>query len=88
MSNLVSTLVSLSVHDVTGSIILEKDNIQGSLPVSSVASSLASEMQLPQNVPWGLRNDQTSEFLDDEKPINEQIESGTSVTVTPKTHLG
>jgi hypothetical protein len=88
MSNLNSTLVSFSVNDVTGTISLEKENIQGSLPVSAVASSLALEMQLPENVPWGLRNDQTSEFLDDQKPISEQIESGTSVTVTPKTHLG
>ena len=88
MSNLVSTLVSFSVSDVTGTISLEKENIQGSLPVAAVALSLASEMQLPENVPWGLRDDQTSEFLDDQKPINEQIESGTSVTVTPKTHLG
>ena len=88
MSNLVSTLVSLSAQDVTGTISLEKENIQGSLPVSAVASSLVSEMQLPENVPWGLRNDQTSEFLDDEKSIGEQIESGNSVTVTPKTHLG
>ena len=88
MSNLVSTLVSFSASDVTGTISLEKENIQGSLPVAAVASSLASEMQLPENVPWGLRDDQTSEFLDDQKPISEQIESGTSVTVTPKTHLG
>ena len=88
MSNLVATLVSFSVHDVTDTISLEKENIQGSLPVSAVASSLASEMQLPENVPWGLRDDQTSEFLDDSKPISEQIESGTSLTVTPKTHLG
>jgi hypothetical protein len=88
MNHLVSTLVNLSVHDVTGSISLEKENIQGSLPVSAVASLLASEMQLPENVPWGLRSDQTSEFLEDEKAISEQIESGTSVTVTPKTHLG
>jgi hypothetical protein len=88
MSNAVSTSVSFSAHDVTGTILLEKENIQGSIPVSAVASSLASEMQLPENVPWGLRNDETSEFLDDEKAISEQIESGTSVTVTPKTHLG
>ena len=88
MSNLASTLVSFSVSDVTGTISLEKENIQGSLPVAAVASSLVTEMQLPENVPWGLRNDQTSEFLDDQKPISEQIESGTSVTVTPKTHLG
>jgi hypothetical protein len=88
MRNLATSLVSLSVQDVTGSIYLEKKNIQGSLPVSAVASSLASEMQLPENVPWGLRNDDTSEFLDDEKPISQQVESGTNVTVTPKTHLG
>ena len=88
MSNLTSSMMSFLVHDVTGTLSLEKENVQGSLPVSAVASSVASEMQLPANVPWGLRNDDTSEFLDDGKPIGEQIEPGSRVTVTPKTHLG
>ena len=88
MSNLASSLVSFFVHDVTGTISLEKENVQGSLPAGAVASSLAAEMQLPENVPWGLRNDETSDFLKDDKPIGEQIETGESVTVTPKTHLG
>jgi hypothetical protein len=88
MSNLTSSMVSFFVHDVTGTISLEKENVQGSLPAAAVASSLAAEMQLPANVPWGLRNDETSDFLKDDKPIGEQIESGESVTVTPKTHLG
>ena len=88
MSKLASSLMSFLVHDVTGTLSLEKEGVQGSLPASAVASSVASEMQLPENVPWGLRNDDTSEFLDDTKPIGEQIESGSIVTVTPKTHLG
>ena len=88
MSNLTSSMMSFLVHDVTGTLSLEKENVQGSLPASAVASSVASEMQLPENVPWGLRNDDTSEFLDDKKPIGEQIEPGSRVTVTPKTHLG
>jgi hypothetical protein len=88
MSSLASSMMSLLVHDVTGTLSLEKENVQGSLPASAVAASLAAEMQLPENVPWGLRNDETSEFLLDDKPIGEQIETGESVTVTPKTHLG
>jgi len=88
MSKLASSLVSFCVHDVTGTISLEKEDVQGALPVSAVASSLAAEMQLPENVPWGLRSDETSDFLKDDRPIGEQIETGESVTVTPKTHLG
>lgn len=88
MSSLASSQVSFCAHDVTGTVSLEKENIQGSLPASAVASSLAAEMQLPENVPWGLRSNETSDFLKDDEPIGEQIESGESVTVTPKTHLG
>jgi len=53
-----------------------------------VASSLAAWMKLPDNVPWGLRDDSSSRFLDDELPVGDQIRPGARVTVTPKTHLG
>lgn len=88
MDHLACSLVSFVAHDVTGTMSLEKEGVQGALPASAVAASLASEMQLPENVPWGLRNDGTSELLVDEKPIGEQVEAGSSLTVTPKTHLG
>jgi len=56
--------------------------------VSAVTASLAALMQLPENVPWGVRDDITSTFLDDNKPIGDQLQPGSNVTVTPKTHLG
>jgi hypothetical protein len=39
-------------------------------------------------VPYGLRDDSTGAFLDDAKPIGEQIGPNAKVTITPKTHLG
>jgi hypothetical protein len=45
-------------------------------------------MALPGNVPWALRDEATGAYLDEEKPIGAQIETGSKVTLTPKTHLG
>lgn len=67
---------------------------QRSAPVFSVTKALAGRMALPMNVPWALRNDRTSAFLDDDKPIGDQVESGpgktekATLTLVPKTHLG
>lgn len=83
-----SDVFSFEAADVTGTYRVVADDVQRSLPAGAVAQALASRMSLPENVPWGLRDDSTSAFLDDERPIGEQIEPGTSVTVTPKTHLG
>ena len=61
---------------------------QRSAPVRSVTRALAQRMALPANVPWALRHDRTSEYLDEDKPIEGQIATGERVTVTPKAHLG
>ena len=76
--------------DVTGTHHVVVDDVQSGLPAGAVAKALASRMSLPENVPWGLRDDASSAFLDDEKPIGEQLGAGPDVklTVTPKTHLG
>ncbi len=79
---------SFEAADVTGTHRVVADDVQRSLPAGAVAKALASRMSLPENVPWGLRDDATSAFLDDQQPIGDQIRPGTSVTVTPKTHLG
>jgi len=80
--------LSFLASDVTGTQSVEAQDIQASLPASAVAASLAASMQLPENVPWGLRDDATGGFLEDRRPIGEQIEPGSSLTITPKTHLG
>jgi hypothetical protein len=79
---------NFEVGDVTGSHRLLARDVQRELPASTVAKALAARMSLPATVPWTLRNDATSEFLDEAKPIGEQIEAGAKVTLTPKTHLG
>ena len=61
---------------------------QRSAPVRSVTRALAQRMALPANVPWALRHDRTSEYLDEDRPIGGQIATGERVTMTPKAHLG
>ena len=78
---------SFEVNDVTGTYTMTANDVQRSLPAGAVAQALASQMSLP-DTPWALRNDSTAEFLDDDRPIGEQIEPGALVTLTTKTHLG
>jgi hypothetical protein len=79
---------SFEAADVTGMHRVVASDVQGSLPAGAVARALAARMALPDNVPWALRDEQTSAYLDDARPIGEQIATGAKVTVTPKTHLG
>ena len=58
------------------------------LPAGDVADVIAERMSLPDDVSWVLRDDQSSAFLDESRPIGEQLAPGARVTVTPKTHLG
>ena len=59
-----------------------------SLLAETVAQSVASLMSLPENVTYALRDNSNTAYLDDRRPIGEQIAPGASVTLTPKTHLG
>jgi hypothetical protein len=81
-------VLSFEAGDVTGTHSVVANDVQKTLPAGTVARALAARMSLPQNVPWALRNESTSAFLEDDKPIGEQLEPGARVTVTPKTHLG
>jgi hypothetical protein len=74
--------------DVTGTHRVIVEDVQASLPAGAVAKALASRMALPQSVPWALRSDATAAYLDDRRPIGEQIGPAENVTLAPKTHLG
>ncbi len=80
--------LSFAATDVTGSFSLVASEVEKSLPVGAVAAALASKMRLPNDVPWALRDDTTSVFLDDSLPIGDQILPDAHLTITPKTHLG
>ncbi len=82
----VATL-SFEAEDVTGNNHAAA-NVQASLPVSAITSSLVATMALPSSAPYGLRDEMTGAFLQDDRPIGEQIGPGARLTVTPKPHLG
>ncbi len=77
----------IQAEDVTGSRSLPVD-VERDLPASEVARSVAALMSLPGNVPWALRADASSAYLDDATAIGDQLAPGARVTLTPKTHLG
>lgn len=74
--------------DVTGTHQLEVADLQRTLPVFQAAQTLASRMSLPDNVPWALRDESTSAYLDDKAAIGDQIAPNARVSITPRTHLG
>ena len=73
--------------DVTGTHTLRAEKVQRTLPAGAVANALANRMSLPTNVPWALRDDTTSAFLDDALAIGDQIGPDARVTLTPTTRL-
>ena len=81
-------LLEFEVTDVTETQTVVAKDVQRDLPAGAVASALASRMSLPTDIPWGLRDNRTSAFLDDNAAIGDQISPDASLTVTPKTHLG
>ena len=81
--------VSFRATDVTNSHEVSARDVQADLPAGVVAESLARQMRLPSDVPWTLRDDSTSAYLEDRLPIGEQIEpQGSHLTVTGHVHLG
>ncbi|MHC4814489.1 MAG: hypothetical protein ACYTGW_04070 [Planctomycetota bacterium] len=79
-------MIRFRAHGVTGADAIEVE-FQRSMPVDAVAQSLAEMMTMPTDIPWGLRDDGSSVYLDD-RPIGDQIAPGAAVSLTPKTHLG
>lgn len=79
---------SFEVTDVTGTNSFVASDVARKIPAGAVASALADRMSLPTNVPWTLRDETSSAFLDDTLPIGDQIADQARVTITPKAHLG
>jgi hypothetical protein len=80
-------VLTFQAANVTGTQELPIEVVPG-LSVRSVTDSIAHRMALPNDVPWSLRDDSSSTYLDEDRPIGDQIEPGTHLTITPKTHLG
>jgi hypothetical protein len=81
----------IEATDVTGThcvTVTSRDVDMNLTPTWAVTRSLVARMALPGNVPWALRDEATGAFLDENKPVSAQIQTGSKVTLTPKTHLG
>ncbi len=89
LSNQTSQLDQLHFHavNVTGTQELDVD-FGKSLSARAVTESLAHRMQLPSDVAWSLRDDSQGAYLDEDRPIGDQIAPGAHVSITPRTHLG
>ena len=80
--------ITVNVTDVTGTKSTEI-KLPATLPGGTAARSIATMMNLPENVNWTLRNDDSSAFLSDDRAVGEQLpRTGANLTLTPKTHLG
>ena len=80
-------VMSFHAATVTGSQEIPID-VEPGLSVHAVTDSIAHRMGLPQDVAWALRDDGSSAYLDEDRPIGEQIAPGARIRVTPKSHLG
>ncbi len=80
--------IRFTATDVTGTHTVEATDVQPTLSAGAVARSIAAKFGLPGDVPWALRSDSTSAYLDEDVAIGDQIESDTRITIFPRTHLG
>ena len=80
--------LSLEVATITGTRTFTASDIDSAMPAGAVAKALSAQLNLPNNVPWMLRADNSAAFLESERPIGDQVQTGSRVTLSPKTHLG
>ncbi len=78
----------LEATDVTGTHTVRLSAVEPNVPAGVLAAAIAARMSLPDNVPWMLRDDATSVFLDEQRAVGDQIRPDAKVTITPRTHLG
>ena len=82
-----SSEFSFEAQDVTGTRTMTA-RVQSTLPAGTVATLLARQLSLPDNVAWTLRSENSGSYLDDRVEIARQLEPGGKTVLTPKSHLG
>ena len=82
--------LSLEVSEVTGSRTLEVDQIDGHRTSADLARTMAAMLDLPENQPYALRDEDSQRMLLDDHPIGSQVSKTTRprLTVIPKARLG
>ena len=79
---------SFTISDVTGTFSRVVDSYDPRMSVAAVGADLTRDVAWAQSTPWALRDDSRGEYLDETRPIGDQVESGAELVLTPRTHLG
>lgn len=80
--------VCFEATTVTGTEHVDVSDLDATVPAGHAAQAIAARLDLPQNIPWALRDESSGHYLEDHRPIGEQIDADAKLRVTPKTHLG
>lgn len=62
--------------------------VQRRLPAGTLARTAARRLSLPGDSIWALRDESSSAYLDDTRPVGEQVRSGARLRLSPRSHLG
>ncbi len=77
-----------SAKDVTASQQLQLSEVDGYRPAGQVAETVALEMELPEDVPYSLRDNSNARMLVDDVALGSQIQPGAELVLIPRSHLG
>ena len=77
-----------SARDVTATQRLELSEVDGYRPAGEVAESVAVEMDLPEDVPYSLRDNSNARMLVDDQALGSQMQPGAELVLIPRSHLG
>ncbi len=77
-----------SAKDVTASQQLQLSEVDGYRPAGEVAETVALEMELPEDVPYSLRDNSNARMLVDDVALGSQIQPGAELVLIPRSHLG
>jgi hypothetical protein len=62
--------------------------IDSQITAGSAGAAFAERMGMPSEVSWALRDERSSRLLDDTRPLADQAERGSRLSIVPRTHLG
>jgi hypothetical protein len=86
--NPVADPLYFSAKDVTASQQLQLSEVDGYRSAGEVAETVAAEMELPEDVPYSLRDNSNARMLVDDVALGSQIQPGADLVLIPRSHLG
>jgi hypothetical protein len=82
-----TTTLTVEVENVTRTRSVQA-TFQSDLNAGAAAAALAARLSCPAETPYALRSNRSAAFLDEARPIGEQIATGERLTLAPRAHLG